>query len=142
VFRDITDGMVEAFVRRADARFWPDVSASRIRVEVAYALPQRQLLRRVTLDQGSCVGDALAASGLLEEFRRSFGAAGSTDARAAGLVLRDRDRVEIYRPLRADPKEIRRRRAATRRAIADQLQNCPTSARAAAFCCSICASSR
>jgi putative ubiquitin-RnfH superfamily antitoxin RatB of RatAB toxin-antitoxin module len=84
---------------------------------VAYALPQRQLLRRVTLDQGSCVGDALAASGLLEEFPE-IGTAplGIFGTRVQpGVVLRDRDRVEIYRPLLADPKEIRRRRAATRR---------------------------
>jgi len=92
------------------------VSASRIRVEVAYALPQRQLLRRVTLDQGSCVGDALAASGLLEEFRRSVRRRWESTGRACSRTrASDRDRVEIYRPLRADPKEIRRRRAATRR---------------------------
>jgi putative ubiquitin-RnfH superfamily antitoxin RatB of RatAB toxin-antitoxin module len=93
------------------------VSASKIRVEVVYALPHRQLLRRVTLDQGSRVGDALAASGLLEEFPEigsaPLGIYGTSVQ--PGAVLRDRDRVEIYRPLRADPKEIRRRRAGTRR---------------------------
>jgi len=93
------------------------VSASRILVEVVYALPERQLLRRVMLKQGSSVGDALAASGLLEEFPEIVSAPlGIYGAGVQpGAVLRDRDRVEIYRPLRADPKEIRRRRAGKRR---------------------------
>jgi putative ubiquitin-RnfH superfamily antitoxin RatB of RatAB toxin-antitoxin module len=89
------------------------VSAAKILVEVVYALPQRQLLRRVKLRQGSRVGDALAASGLLEEFPEIASAPlGIYGASVQpGAVLRDRDRVEIYRPLRVDPKEIRRRRA-------------------------------
>jgi putative ubiquitin-RnfH superfamily antitoxin RatB of RatAB toxin-antitoxin module len=93
------------------------VSAAKILVEVVYALPQRQLLRRVTLEQGSRVGDALAASGLLEEFPEIVSALlGIYGASVQpGAVLRDRDRVEIYRPLRVDPKEIRRRRAGGRR---------------------------
>jgi putative ubiquitin-RnfH superfamily antitoxin RatB of RatAB toxin-antitoxin module len=93
------------------------VSAAKILVEVVYALPQRQLLRRVTLDQGSRVGDALAASGLLEEFPEIVSAPLGIHGASVqpGAVLRDRDRVEIYRPLRMDPKEIRRRRAGGRR---------------------------
>lgn len=93
------------------------MSASRILVEVVYALPERQLLRRVTLKHGSSVGDALAASGLLEEFPEIVSAPlGIYGASVQpGAVLRDRDRVEIYRPLRVDPKEIRRRRAGGRR---------------------------
>ena len=62
--------------------------------------------------------DALAARGLSEQFRKPgsvrlgiYGKAVRTDA-----VLRDGDRVEIYRPLRADPKDLRRTRAAKKRA--------------------------
>ncbi len=95
------------------------MSAAKILVEVVYALPQRQLLRRVTLEQGSRVGDALAASGLLEEFPEIVSAPLPLGIYGAsvqpGAVLRHRDRVEIYRPLRVDPKEIRRRRAGGRR---------------------------
>ena len=83
-------------------------------VEVVYALPEEQ--ERVLLDlaPGSSVGDAIATSGLIERRRilqlERIGVWG----RPAGLdaKLRDGDRVEIYRPLTADPKEVRRKRAA------------------------------
>jgi len=89
--------------------------AERIHVEVAYAEPQRQFLRRVELGEGATVADAIGAS----EIEREAGidAAGmalgiwSKPARAS-TMLHDGDRVEIYRPLKADPKESRRRRAA------------------------------
>lgn len=94
------------------------MSALKIVVEIAHALPGRQELRRVELPEGSTVEDALAASGLSEQFRKPdsgrvgiYGKAVRTDA-----VLRDGDRVEIYRPLRADPKDLRRARAAKKRA--------------------------
>jgi putative ubiquitin-RnfH superfamily antitoxin RatB of RatAB toxin-antitoxin module len=90
-----------------------------ISVEVVYALPERQWLRKLTLPEGSTAGDAVRASGVLEAF-------GGIDPGAAKLgifgrpsapdaPLRDGDRVEIYRPLAADPKETRRRRAARQR---------------------------
>jgi putative ubiquitin-RnfH superfamily antitoxin RatB of RatAB toxin-antitoxin module len=89
-----------------------------LRIEIVYALPGRQALRRVSLSEGSTVGDALRASGLLAEFPE-------IDALRVGIfgkqaprdtVLQDRDRVEIYRPLKGDPKEARRARAARKRA--------------------------
>lgn len=87
---------------------------SRIRVEIVYAQPAQQVRRRVSLPAGSSVADAVRASGLLGEFpgidtRRLgiFGRLAPPDTR-----LREGDRVEIYRPLRADPKEVRRLRAA------------------------------
>jgi putative ubiquitin-RnfH superfamily antitoxin RatB of RatAB toxin-antitoxin module len=88
-----------------------------MRIEVVYALPQRQ--ERVLLDlaPGSTVLDAIQASGLrqrLPEIKLDragvWGQPVSPDTR-----LRDLDRVEIYRPLTADPKEIRRKRAARAR---------------------------
>jgi putative ubiquitin-RnfH superfamily antitoxin RatB of RatAB toxin-antitoxin module len=89
-----------------------------LRVEVVYALPERQVLRRVSLRQGSTVDDALRESGLLGEFpeigslrKGVFGRPVEADA-----PLRDRDRVEIYRPLRTDPKAARRVRATRARA--------------------------
>jgi len=87
-------------------------------IEVVYAQPGRQALRRVSLHEGSTVEDALRASGLLAEFPEIdalpvgiFGRPAPKDA-----VLHDRDRVEIYRPLKADPKEARRARATRKRA--------------------------
>jgi putative ubiquitin-RnfH superfamily antitoxin RatB of RatAB toxin-antitoxin module len=82
------------------------------------ALAERQVLRRVLLPDGCTVEDAIRASGLAEEFPEidpaRVGIYGKTVP--AGTALRDRDRVEIYRPLRADPKEVRRTRAAKKRA--------------------------
>lgn len=84
-----------------------------VTVEVVLALPERQSVRRVELPPGSTVGDAVAASGLEARAPARFGVYGKVVA--AGTVLRDGDRVEIYRPLRADPKELRRLRAAAKR---------------------------
>jgi putative ubiquitin-RnfH superfamily antitoxin RatB of RatAB toxin-antitoxin module len=88
-----------------------------IRVSVVYALETSQKLVELTLDEGATVEQALQASGLLAEFpeiepggRNKIGIwnkLGKLDT-----VLRDRDRIEIYRPLIADPKEVRRQRAA------------------------------
>jgi putative ubiquitin-RnfH superfamily antitoxin RatB of RatAB toxin-antitoxin module len=85
-----------------------------IGIEVVYALPERQVLKRVSLPEGSTVGDAIEASGLGREFPEIdlvlvgiFGKRVRVDAR-----LRDGERVELYRALQADPKEVRRRRAA------------------------------
>lgn len=88
-----------------------------LRIEVIYALPRQ--LARVELDlpPHSTVQDAIAASGLpLGPRELQPGCVGvwgrpvSTETR-----LRDRDRVEIYRPLVADPKDLRRTRAAKAR---------------------------
>jgi uncharacterized protein len=90
------------------------MSATTIGIEVVYGLPERQVLRRVSLPEGSSVGDAIEASGLARDFPEIdpklagiFGKRVRTDAK-----LHDGERVELYRPLRADPKEVRRRRAA------------------------------
>lgn len=87
-----------------------------VRVEVVYALPQRQELVSLTLPEGATVKDAIAASGLLEKYpdiepdgRNKLGI--YARLAKADTVLRDRDRVEIYRPLIADPKAVRRKRA-------------------------------
>ena len=87
----------------------------RISVEIAYADPQRQILRIVEIAANSTVADAIAASGVAKELPAgfepaSFGIFGRPVAPTASL--RDGDRIELYRPLLADPKESRRRRAA------------------------------
>lgn len=86
-----------------------------IRVEVVYALPERQYLRTVKLEQGSNVEQALLASGLLElrkdiDLKKNKFGIYSRPVKLADIV-NDGDRIEIYRPLIADPKELRRIRA-------------------------------
>lgn len=94
----------------------PSSSAEIINVEVAYALPHRQELVPLKLPAGATLQQAVERSGLLEKYPEIdiakakmgiFGKLGKGD-----VVLRDRDRVEIYRPLIADPKEVRKQRAA------------------------------
>ena len=87
----------------------------RIKVEVAYALPHSHALRRVELEADATIADAIAASGISRDFpeidlrKNRVGIFGRRLTAAA--TLRDGDQVEIYRPLTADPKEARRRRA-------------------------------
>lgn len=90
--------------------------AEMIEVEVCYPLPLKQELIRLKLPLGSTLLQALEASGLLERYpeidlkKNKFGVFAKLSK--AETVLRDRDRVEIYRPLIADPKEVRKQRAA------------------------------
>ena len=84
-------------------------------VEVAYATPQRQLLLTVSVQPGCTVEQAIELSGIREEFPGMAidpGAVGIFSRKVSlSHVLRAGDRVEIYRPLIADPKEVRRQRA-------------------------------
>lgn len=84
--------------------------------EVVYALPEKQEILTVRLAEGATVRQAIEASGLLQKYPEIdlaksklgvFAKLAKPDA-----VLRDRDRVEIYRPLIADPKAVRQQRAA------------------------------
>ena len=87
---------------------------AKVTVEVVFAASERQELKRLELPAGSTVVDAVSASGLAEAGAAPrFGIYGKVVP--AGTVVRDGDRVEIYRPLRADPKELRRLRAAKAR---------------------------
>ncbi|BAT36076.1 RnfH family protein [Escherichia albertii] len=89
--------------------------SGKIAVEVAYALPERQYLQRVKLQEGATVEEAIRASGLLElrtdiDLAKNKVGIYSRPAKLSDIV-HDGDRVEIYRPLIADPKELRRQRA-------------------------------
>lgn len=79
----------------------------KLRIEVVHALPGRQDQVALELEEGATVRMALAAAGM------PGGHAVGIHGRRTSLDTRlaDGDRVEIYRPLRADPKETRRRRA-------------------------------
>jgi len=89
--------------------------AEQVTVEVVYAMPSQQVLRRVTLPAGSTVMQAVEASGIAQAVAGLV-----VDPERLGIfsrkvapdqVVGEGDRVEIYRPLTLDPKEARRRRA-------------------------------
>jgi putative ubiquitin-RnfH superfamily antitoxin RatB of RatAB toxin-antitoxin module len=90
--------------------------AETINVEVAYATPEKQVIRAVNIDAGTSLGAAIVQSGIMMDFPdleledARVGIFGK--AAAMTTVLSEGDRVEIYRPLIADPKEVRRQRAA------------------------------
>ena len=83
-----------------------------MRIEVVFALPERQVLRTLELQDGGTVGDAIAGSKLAHDFpeagleRLQAGVWGRPVER--NHVLIDGDRVELYRPLAMDPREARR----------------------------------
>lgn len=87
----------------------------RITVEVVYATPAEQAVVTARLRAGATVAQAIGASGLLVRFpeidlsKQAVGIYGKR-VRPSDPVA-DGDRVEIYRPLPVDPKEMRRRRA-------------------------------
>jgi len=87
-----------------------------ITVEVAYALPDEQLIIPIKVVDGATAEEAIKASGIIGKFSDIdlninkigiFGKLTKLDTK-----LRHLDRVEIYRPLIADPKEVRKQRAA------------------------------
>lgn len=94
----------------------PDQHTDSIMVEVAYALPQQQLIVPLKVKVGTTAYEAIQLSGILQKFpdinlqQTQIGVFGK--AVRAETILRAMDRVEIYRPLIADAKEVRRQRAA------------------------------
>jgi putative ubiquitin-RnfH superfamily antitoxin RatB of RatAB toxin-antitoxin module len=89
--------------------------AELIHVQVCYASPAGVFLRDLAVEQGTTIEQAIALSGVLSDIPgidlavQPVGLYGKK--RPLDTVLRARDRIEIYRPLVADPKESRRRRA-------------------------------
>ena len=90
--------------------------ANNIAVEVVYALAEEQALLTVNVPEGTSVKDVNLQSNITEQFPEI-----DLDTVKVGLfgkmtkmdqAVRERDRIEIYRPLIADPKEVRKRRAA------------------------------
>ena len=92
------------------------VSDNKIKVEVAYARPDQQLILTIDVPAEATVEEVIKQSGILDKFPEIdladskvgiFGKLSKLNA-----TLREGDRIEIYRHLIADPKEVRRRRAA------------------------------
>ncbi|WP_096085479.1 RnfH family protein [Agaribacterium haliotis] len=98
-----------------------------IAVEVAYATPEKQKIVELMVEPGTSAYDAVIKSHIVNDFPEidienaklgifgnALGSKGLAPAR--DYVLQEGDRVEIYRPLIADPKEVRRKRAAAKKA--------------------------
>ncbi|HHE6469937.1 TPA: RnfH family protein [Providencia rettgeri] len=90
-------------------------TVSELNIEVTYALPEKQFLLSVKVKEGTTIEDAILASGILAlrddiDLKKNKIGIYSRPAKLTDLV-QDGDRVEIYRPLIADPKELRRKRA-------------------------------
>ena len=86
-----------------------------ITIEVAYANPKKQIIITFQAPKNISVKEAIALSGIEKKFNEIdltknklgiFGKITSLETK-----LKDKDRIEIYRPLIADPKEIRRKKA-------------------------------
>ncbi len=86
-----------------------------IQVEVAYAKPEEQVIIPLEVEAGTTLEQAIKLSGILEQYPEIDLAQNKTGIfgkiAKADTELREKDRVEIYRPLIADPKESRRKRA-------------------------------
>jgi putative ubiquitin-RnfH superfamily antitoxin RatB of RatAB toxin-antitoxin module len=86
-----------------------------LRIEIVYAQPQRSLVKLLSLPPGALLADALNLAALDEDFQgldlasATLGIFGSVASR--DRPLKDGDRIEIYRPLAAEPKLARRQRA-------------------------------
>ncbi len=90
--------------------------AEQITIEVTYPLPQKQDLLRLRVPAGSTVHQGITLSGILLKYPEIDLAKNKLGVFAKlakpDTALRNHDRVEIYRPLIADPKEVRKQRAA------------------------------
>lgn len=92
-----------------------------IEIEVVYALPHDQIVRQLNVPAGTTAGQAVELSGIggifsgIDLSQNKLGIFGKLVK--PETILRDRDQVEIYRPLSVDPKEARRRRAEEAKAM-------------------------
>jgi putative ubiquitin-RnfH superfamily antitoxin RatB of RatAB toxin-antitoxin module len=94
--------------------------AELLQVTLCYATPTRELLRELKVAPGTTIGQAITESGMLAEVpefdlgTHPVGIYGKKQP--LDTVLREHDRIELYRPLVADPKDSRRRRAVKKQA--------------------------
>ncbi|HZV67687.1 MAG TPA: RnfH family protein [Telluria sp.] len=89
--------------------------AEQLRVQLCYATAAREILLDLAVAPGTTIGQAIVQSGILElvpGIDLALQPVGIySKKKALDTVLREHDRIEIYRPLLADPKETRRKRA-------------------------------
>lgn len=91
------------------------MSTEKIHIEVVYALAHEQTLLKLDVPAGTTLIEGVKLSGIANKYpeidlaKSKFGIFSKLSK--ADVVLREKDRIEIYRPLIADPKEVRRKRA-------------------------------
>ena len=89
---------------------------AKLNVEIVYALPEKQTLLSFQVEEGTTLDEAIGLSGIqtyypeLDLASMKVGIFGKLTPRTH--VMREKDRIELYRPLLADPKEVRKQRAA------------------------------
>ena len=102
-------------LQKEQTRFMDKPESHMIAVEVAYALPEKQLLLCLNVAAGTTVDEAIEQSGIRNYFEdlviEPDGVGIFSQKVSLDQKLKSGDRVEIYRPLIADPKQIRRERA-------------------------------
>ena len=92
-------------------------NSNMIEVEVAYALPEKQKIYGLLVESGTSALDAVKQSAILKDFgdidldSAKMGVFGQSIKAPAKHILQVGERVEVYRPLIADPKAARRKRA-------------------------------
>jgi len=93
----------------------------KLNVEIVYALPEKQTLLSFQVEEGTTLDQGIELSGIqahypdLDLATMKVGLFGKLTPRTH--VLREKDRIELYRPLLADPKEVRKRRAEAGKAM-------------------------
>lgn len=90
-----------------------------IAIEVAYALPNQQWLLEVDVPEGTSMFHAAELSGIAQHFvdgltleDAAMGVFGKAERKPADRIIKAGERIEIYRPLIADPKAVRKQKAA------------------------------
>jgi putative ubiquitin-RnfH superfamily antitoxin RatB of RatAB toxin-antitoxin module len=91
------------------------VAADKITIEVVYGVPHKQKILTISIDEGATVEQGIIDSGIVKLFPEIDLAINKVGVwnRTVKLseILEDLDRIEVYRPLIADPKDVRKRRA-------------------------------
>lgn len=93
-------------------------NSTMIAIEVAYALPNKQQIIALEVAEGTSVKDAVLQSGIEKQFEgldvstAKLGIWGKAVTKPEQVLIKAGERIEIYRPLVADPKEVRKQRAA------------------------------
>ena len=97
--------------------------ANLISVQVVFAIPQTQVIMDVAVKEGASIAEAISTSGLCVRFPEidpdTLQAGVWGKVRNRDYPLREGDRVEIYRALKADPKDARRSRASAAKKASD-----------------------
>jgi len=100
-------------------------------VEIVFALPEKQSLQKVLVEDGATVAEVIAKSGLMETFPDHRLAELATGVWGREVeenrVVKAGDRIEIYRPLELDPREARRQLALSGRTMSDPDSSNPDS---------------